>query len=252
MPEKTLVIRHLGYTDMLKASTPDVIYNYPISDMFVDEVRYYVNWNELISALQIPGVVYRKSRVGRLDLDNGLVDSVQANNIVIAVEKSGLEGLLKSSKSLTEVNDAIGSVPFVRAFCHTEPVELPGVTLTDLPVQRVIAFTPTVTMCIYADADRAEYWNRLGRERAAEAERQLQSLYKFPKFLDFVYKYWKDGIHYYKPGVVGSGDFRAWRESWIRRVMRPKSNVWVLGEMLSFSQGWVEGCVESVELAGFR
>lgn len=28
VPEKTLVIRHLGYTDMLKASTPDVIYNY--------------------------------------------------------------------------------------------------------------------------------------------------------------------------------------------------------------------------------
>lgn len=33
--------------------------------------------------------------------------------MVIAVEKSGLEGLLKTGKTLAQVNDAIGSVPFV-------------------------------------------------------------------------------------------------------------------------------------------
>lgn len=244
---------------MLNASTPDVIYHYPVSDMFVDETRYYIDWNELIAKLQIPGIVYRKQKIHN-------VDDLNTEQIVLAVEKNGFSNLINNSpslKPLRKIEEAIGTVPFIRAFCYTDKVSLPGITLTDkvslpgitltdLQVQRVVKFNDQVTMCIYADNQNAEYWQEQIKMNTIQASAlsQLRTLYpNFPNFKDFIHHYWKIGIHYYKP--IKREPEANWRQKWIQSVNH-YNNIYIVGEMLSLSQGWVEGVVESVNLVNFQ
>lgn len=61
------------------------------------------------------------------------------------------------------------------------------------------------------------------------------------------------GIHYYKyyDGSSTLRDFLnkslADRKEFIYKAQRPAENIWVVGEMISLHQGWVEGALTSVE-----
>jgi hypothetical protein len=48
--------------------------------------------------------------------------------------------------------------------------------------------------------------------------------------------YWPVGTHYYKPSIAN-----------YKSLSNPETNIYVVGEMVSKKQGWVEGALESVE-----
>jgi monoamine oxidase len=52
---------------------------------------------------------------------------------------------------------------------------------------------------------------------------------------------WKSGVHYFKPYTSGKLD------QLLDRLSKPKKNVFVIGEMLSKRQGYVEGALLSVD-----
>jgi len=54
--------------------------------------------------------------------------------------------------------------------------------------------------------------------------------------------YWDIGTHYYTPLSVFDR-----REDFINQAQRPEKNIRVVGEMVSRSQGWVEGALSSVK-----
>ena len=60
------------------------------------------------------------------------------------------------------------------------------------------------------------------------------------KIDDIRIAYWKEGIHYFKP----QKDIKL--KNLVKNLSQPHDNFYVCGEMLSFKQGWVEGCIESV------
>jgi monoamine oxidase len=55
--------------------------------------------------------------------------------------------------------------------------------------------------------------------------------------------YWPVGTHYYEPL---HGPYKNRRE-FIYAAQNPMPNVYVVGEVVSQHQGWVEGALESVE-----
>ncbi len=54
--------------------------------------------------------------------------------------------------------------------------------------------------------------------------------------------YWHEGTHYYIP-FAGNNTY----ESWIIKARNPEAGIYVVGEMISRDQGWVEGALQSVE-----
>ena len=59
------------------------------------------------------------------------------------------------------------------------------------------------------------------------------------------YYYWKNGTHYFRP--LSETVYNS-REKYIQAVQNPRTNVYVCGEAVARSHGWVEGALESVEL----
>ena len=55
---------------------------------------------------------------------------------------------------------------------------------------------------------------------------------------DIIIAFWDDGVHYYKPTKN--------LDKTINQLSHPEKNIYVVGEMISYKQGWVEGCIESV------
>ena len=58
---------------------------------------------------------------------------------------------------------------------------------------------------------------------------------------DIFIKYWKEGIHYYKPHPMIKFD------DLLKKLQNPIDNIYVGGEMVSKKQGWVEGSIESID-----
>ena len=55
---------------------------------------------------------------------------------------------------------------------------------------------------------------------------------------DIVIAFWDEGVHYYKP----TKDIH----KTIKTLAKPAKNVYVVGEIVSYKQGWVEGAIQSV------
>jgi hypothetical protein len=53
---------------------------------------------------------------------------------------------------------------------------------------------------------------------------------------DIIIYYWDVGIHYYKPMVSTLNKL-------MNDLYKPAPNIYVVGEMLSDKQGWVEGAI---------
>ena len=52
--------------------------------------------------------------------------------------------------------------------------------------------------------------------------------------------YWNEGVHYYKP-------FKSLKFNQVlKKLSKPSKNVFVIGEIISKKQGYVEGAIESV------
>ena len=67
---------------------------------------------------------------------------------------------------------------------------------------------------------------------------QKDNDYGITKVDDVLIHYWDEGVHYYKP--------TKYLDKTIKKLSHPEKNIYVVGEMLSYKQGWVEGCIESV------
>ena len=57
---------------------------------------------------------------------------------------------------------------------------------------------------------------------------------------DIIAYYWKCGTHYYEPIENIS------RIQFIKKAQNPEKNMFVVGEVVSRDQGWVEGALSSV------
>ena len=107
------------------------------------------------------------------------------------------------------------------------------------PTQKMIKINSQIMMLAYLDSE-----NTLILKNILRADDTVGAINKLSKNIligtkyinsycsDYVYKYWPNGMHYYKPHYI--------------KLKTSSDNVYFAGEMMSDSQGWCEGAIRSV------
>ena len=121
--------------------------------------------------------------------------------------------------------------------------EVPKMTIVPGPLKKMIPMGQGVYMIGYTDNEMAERlkdklknteMNREFMSRLIEKSLGIRkNMLKMTAMRDY---YWPVGTHYYKPSISN-----------YKSLSNPDTNIYVVGEMVSKKQGWVEGALESVE-----
>jgi hypothetical protein len=200
-----------------------------------------------------------------------------AAKIIIATDlsfynKDDLPGVNIGKKIVNE----IGTVSFARGYSYykvpVQAAKLADVILVDAINNMIIPFkgeggAADVIMSVYADSEKADelvkYYSTKNKNFIMKKVDEAAMMITGRKSNDFIFKYWPIGIHYYKLNVscksitlpfgekcslINNG-YRQMRRSYNKKYLMnpfPNENIFVCGEMVGISQGWVEGAIESV------
>ncbi len=246
-------ILNCEYHDFLNSDVEYFIKYYDINDMSHEPYKVLIiNWTDLINKL------VRKNCFNNVDVLNvekiGNLFNVKTKDNIYSCKKiifaTSLKPLLKLSKNIINnnvinYNKYIGTVPFVRIYCYYKNGYIDNLshyTIVDNKLQKIIKINDNILMASYSDSSNALYWKKIKQQ---SKEKQISIVSKYleelnikGKINDLIIAFWDEGIHYYKPtkNLVNT----------IHRLSIPAKNVYVIGEMISYKQGWVEGAIESV------
>jgi hypothetical protein len=120
------------------------------------------------------------------------------------------------------------------------------------PLHKIIPINPNkgVYMIAYSDNEPAKMLHQYAKNTKFNRETLARLLEKSIGLPNNVLEleniseyYWNEGTHYFEPlrGIYKSRDY------FLKVAQHPSKNMWVVGEMVSKNQGWVEGALESVE-----
>ena len=120
-------------------------------------------------------------------------------------------------------------------------------TIVKKPIQKIIPINPDngIYMIVYNDNKNAlklkKYTTNTNKNRIIMANliKKLLNVSEPIKLIAMRQYFWKIGTHYYKPYFNIN--------KLIKEGQRPCKNIFVVGEMISTQQGWVNGALESVE-----
>jgi len=148
--------------------------------------------------------------------------------------------------------------PFLRLYakCTPESARLlsqhvKGMTIVGGPLQKILPINPKegIYMISYSDNTNASNLSYFTTDTANHRrmfsiliEHALQLPSRSIELTHIMSIYWKIGTHYYTPNPV-----KETRVEFIHKVQRPLQNLFVVGEMVSLNQGWVEGALQSVQ-----
>jgi hypothetical protein len=240
-------ILNCEYYDFVNSDIEYFIKYYDISDM--DHESYnilIINWIDLINKL-VKKNCMNNVEVKSIEKEDNyylINDEYYAKKLVFTTT---LKPLIKLSKNIININykDYLGSVPFSRIYCYFKngyKTNLPHFSIVNNKLQKIIKINDKILMASYSDSSNALYWNKISK---LNKEKQKQIVSKYLKEFninetidDIIIAFWDDGVHYYKPTKN--------LDKTIKQLSHPEKNIYVVGEMISYKQGWVEGCIESV------
>jgi 2-polyprenyl-6-methoxyphenol hydroxylase-like FAD-dependent oxidoreductase len=253
--EVDLFINNSTYRDFVDGNMRQFVRNYPLDDLIQPEgdgqEMFYVQggYGKLVSRVvqlvrQNPNIkIHLETRVESLTYDGEGVQlqtsqgDAKSRFLVWATGEQSYSSLPRNLQG--KLHHVIG-IPFIRVYGFSSvPVPDFPELVTPGVIGKVFPKTDKVFQIAYVEGDWAV---RLAAMLAAQGTkskqvdlmRQLlfQSLGREIPLTDIVYQYWSSGIHQFmknKEGVVEDG------------------LVVVIGEAVSTNQGWVEGCVETVD-----
>jgi len=238
-----------GYSDYEKADVIDTIYDYGFEDNVSGNTLFRVPWSLLIKSLlkdlkKRHVVLKRNTPVSRVyKTKTGYAirtpeRTYNSKNVIYATNLPGLSSYQDSTFQRLLLQ--IRCQPFLRLYIKTDrPINtITTFTITNNFLQKAIPFGDNVYMISYSDNN---YANRLQRLDDDTLIRRLEKLYSI-RVLNLRRFYWSCGTHYYRP-LRG---FHS-RDEYINRVQNYTTGLYVVGELISVRQGWVEGALESVE-----
>jgi 2-polyprenyl-6-methoxyphenol hydroxylase-like FAD-dependent oxidoreductase len=266
-----------GYTDYENEDVESVLYDYGFSDNYDHWTALGIRWSTVRDRL-VKSVGRRRilteHAVVRIRQDPAthrftvLVRDRAANvakrydceTLVLATTVSAVRALLPEFP----IYRHICGQPFLRIYAQFDARSadrmrsaVPVTTLVEGPLQKILPMDAAkgVYMVAYSDNEHAQalHAHRTNTPRnrlylARQVERALGMEAHALHVLDTVHFYWEEGTHYYAPLPAEYGS----REEFIREAQRPMRNLFVVGEMVSKQQGWVEGALESVEKGLFH
>jgi protoporphyrinogen oxidase len=251
-------ILNCEYYDFLKSDVEYFIKYYDINDMSHEPYTVLIiKWIDLINKLikkncynNVEVLSVEKNETYNMTFNvktkdnNNNYNYYQCKKIIFA---TSLKPLIKLSKNIIDINYSkyIGTVPFIRIYCYYKNGYIDNLshyTIVDTKLQKIIKINDNVLMASYSDSSNALYWKKIKQQ---SKEKQINIVSKYleqlnikGKINDIVIAFWDEGVHYYKP----TKDLN----KTIKKLAKPAKNVYVLGEIISYKQGWVEGAIESV------
>ncbi len=243
------------YRDFINSDPYYFIKYYKIDDMSHDPYKVLIiEWKNLVNKLAKSNC-YTNSEVKKVEKINDNLFNIYTDKqiyyskkIIFALTLKPLDKLISKIIDF-KYNDYIGTIEFMRIYTwHKNGYATDKIghyNLVPNQLQKIIKISDKILMASYSDNTDAKYWKSLisldKKSQIKKVENKLQNLnIGINKVDDIEIGYWKEGIHYYKPfGTVKFNDL-------LKKLSKPTKNVFVIGEIISKKQGWVEGCIESV------
>lgn len=243
-------ILNCEYYDFINSDVEYFIKYYDIDDMSHDPYNLLIiNWTDLTKKL-LKNNCYNNCDVLQVKKRDNIFNVITKNNIyeckkiIFAIS---LKPLIKLSKNILKIDykKYIGSVPFVRIYCYYKngySSDLSHFTIVENKLQKIIKINNNILMASYSDSSNALYWNKISK---LTKDKQIKIVNKFLNeynitgtINDIIIAFWDEGVHYYKPTQH--------LHKTINKLSKPDKNIYIIGEMVSYKQGWVEGSIESV------
>ena len=234
-------INMMGYTDFENYDFKDALENYGLEDNVPGYKIADIPWDELVSRLiDFIGKenILLNTEIKSIEKNGSkyLINSKwKSDGVIIGVTVNQLRKLLKN-----EIYDGIESQNFIKVFAKTE-LDIDNYTVVDSELRKVIPLDKDVYTVAFSDNKDSR---KLNSEDKGYIEKLLSNHFsKSIKLKDVKKFFWDEGTHYFKPLS------KKWknRKDFIYECQHPKSNMWVIGEMVAEKQGWVEGALSSVE-----
>lgn len=248
-------IDNCEYRDFIDSDPGYFIKFYKIDDMSHDPYKVLIiRWGELVEKLVKPNCkanseVISVKKVGDIFKVNTKDSEYLAKKIFFALTLKPLDKLIKKLVDF-KYSDYLGTVKFIRIYTwHSKPYDgskIGHYNLVPGPLQKIIKISPNILMASYSDHSNAKYWQTIiEKNKKSQIQKVETELVKLPininKVDDVEIGYWDEGVHYYKP-IVGTT-----LNKLIKKLSKPAKNIFVVGEIISKKQGWVEGAIQSVD-----
>jgi len=249
-----------GYRDYEEEDALDVFKYYGFEDNYENGNIFYVPWKLLLNRLTklIQGFTYIQYNHPIQEIRKSTsifyVDKFKSKKVILATTIEPVRQLLHRFP----IYQWIKSQPFLKLYAKCDDEFIP-ILKEKVPHQLIVK--GYLQKIIPVQSDRGIYliayndneYARLLQHRVENTEKNrtwlgqiLSITLQLPKPIKLnkiIGKYWSAGTHYYPPLPY---EFKN-RQDFIRQAQHPAQNCFVVGEMVSLHQGWVEGALESVE-----
>jgi len=242
------------YTDYEKADVHETLYNYGLDDNESGWTGMMIPWQKLIEKMANDVSIKYSQNVEQIiktNHDHILIKTAQGHTyecakLIIATTITSLRKLFPYHREYKSVEGQT----FLRLYGKFDKEsseimtkEVPKMTIVPGPLKKMIPMGQGVYMIGYTDNEMAERLK--DKLKNTETNREFmcrliekslgirKNMLKMTAMRDY---YWPVGTHYYKPGIEKYNS-----------LSNPEPNIYVVGEMVSKKQGWVEGALESVE-----
>jgi hypothetical protein len=250
------------YKDYLKSDITYYIKHYPITDH--DPSKYKLvslKWSDLINKLentikknnQHIKINFEVDKIKKIDNDEFnyyiINNKYKTKNIIFAITINNLQKIINQTKIINiNYNKYIGSIKFLRIYTYHKlghNLDIPRYNIVDNEIEKIIVMSDKTLMISYSDNTNAEYWLQLYKKGKKTLINKLIEMFKLTTNKDIIiddiyFAYWEEGVHYFNPTKDQS------LKNIINMLSNPCDNIYVIGEMISYRQGWVEGALESV------
>jgi hypothetical protein len=260
-----------GYTDYENEDVYETLYHYGMEDNEPGWKLLSIPWNDLLESLvQKIGkknihtnteIIDLKSKSGNYALISKNKKIWTTSNVIMATKICVVQDLVPGGKHPDSLYQQIHAQPFLRVYAKGSDKSIPILkqyipmtTLVPGPIHKIIPISPDkgIYMIVYTDNQGAlelKKYIENTPENRQKWSRKIEECFGLEQgaidFTDSKSYYWSCGTHYYSPLKKTEGIKN--RSEFIQRAQRPCEGLWVVGEMISTNQGWVEGALESVQ-----
>jgi hypothetical protein len=263
-----------GYTDYEAESAYETLNQYGFDDNYSSWTGIHIPWKALVEKLArkigLGNILYSENvqRIytrtnNKKEIESYIVESrtnrFEAKHVIIATTVEPLKKMLPGAASKNSIYQQIHSQHFIRIYGKFSKNSLnimksmiPGLLIVPGPLHKIISINPNkgVYMIAYSDNEPAKMLHQYAKNTKFNRETLARLLEKSIGIPNNVLEleniseyYWSEGTHYFEPlrGIYKNRDY------FLKIAQHPSENMWVVGEMVSKNQGWVEGALESVE-----
>jgi hypothetical protein len=256
-----------GYSDYENEDAHGTLYQYGFDDNYNEWTGLMIPWDKMVKTLLhkigLTNIHFNCAVENINIVDNGFkvitkARVFEATRVIIA---STIDTFLKILPIRIDkgIYKQIHGQPFLRTYgqfseSSRETIKkyVHGLTVVPGPIQKIIPMDVEngVYMICYNDNKSASLLHNFSSDTkenrdffAKLLEKSLGAPENSLHLLSIKGYYWKVGTHYYEP--LGP-EYKS-RKEFIKKAQHPYKNLFIVGEMISNNQGWVEGTLDSVE-----